>query len=471
MDSARDIAHAVRSGQRSAVEVVRAALAAAELDPHQAFLAIAHQRALARAHAIDALVAAGGDPGPLAGVPIAVKDNILTAGVATTAGSQLLRDFLPPVDATVVARAEGAGGVMVAKTNLDEFGMGSSSENSAFGPVLNPHDPARVAGGSSGGSAVAVARGVVPLALGTDTGGSVRQPAAFCGVYGLKPTYGRLSRSGVIAYASSLDQVGIFARDAHDTSLLLQVLAGADRHDATSRARPADELAWRPLDPRGVRVGRLAPLFGAGVSPGVTAALAEVEGRLRGAGATVVDVDLPFTEAAVASYYLIATSEASSNLSRYDGTLYGARVGPLADGFEASARQTRSAGFGREVQRRVLMGAFALSAGAVDAYAERAARVRRRISDALAAALSEVDVLLAPTAPTVAWRLGERSHDPLAMLVADVTTVIANLAGVPALSFPAGVGEAGMPVGAQLLGPAWSESRLLGLAAAVAISP
>jgi aspartyl-tRNA(Asn)/glutamyl-tRNA(Gln) amidotransferase subunit A len=467
METARELAQAVRSGRSSALEVVSAALAAAADDPQRAFLAIARERALARARAIDELVASGGDPGPLAGVPIAVKDNILTAGVTTTAGSQMLRDFVPPLDATVVARAEAAGGVVIAKTNLDEFGMGSSSENSAFGPVLHPFDPERVAGGSSGGSAVAVARGVVPLALGTDTGGSVRQPAAFCGVLGLKPTYGRLSRSGVIAYASSLDQVGIFAHDAGDASLLLRALAGRDPLDASSRVRPREELAWQRVDPRGLRVGRLAPLFGAGVSPGVTAALARVEAQLRARGATVVDLAFPLTEAAVACYYLIATSEASSNLSRYDGTLYGARQGESAAGFEASARASRSAGFGREVQRRVLMGTFALSAGAVDAYADRAARVRRLIRDALVAALEEVDVLLAPTAPTVAWRLGERSVDPLAMLLADVTTVLANLVGLPALSFPAGVGEGRLPVGAQLIGPAWSEARLLGLAAAL----
>jgi aspartyl-tRNA(Asn)/glutamyl-tRNA(Gln) amidotransferase subunit A len=467
METARELAHAIRSGRTTALEAVGSALAAALVDPQHAFLALAPERALARARAIDARIAAGADPGPLAGVPIAVKDNILTAGVTTTAGSALLRDFVPPLDATVVARAEAAGAVVIGKTNLDEFGMGSSSENSAFGPVLHPLDPERVAGGSSGGSAVAVARGVVPLALGTDTGGSVRQPAAFCGVLGLKPTYGRLSRSGVIAYASSLDQVGIFARDAHDAQLLLQALAGRDPLDSTSRERPPSELAWARVEPRGLRVGRLVSLFGEGVSPGVAAALARVEAQLRERGATVVDVAFPLTEAAVASYYLIATSEASSNLSRYDGTLYGARQGEAAEGFEASARATRSAGFGREVQRRVLMGTFALSAGAVDAYADRAARVRRRISEALTVALREVDVLLAPTAPTVAWRVGERSLDPLAMLLADVTTVLANLVGVPALSFPAGVGEGELPVGAQLIGPAWSEGRLLGLAAAL----
>jgi aspartyl-tRNA(Asn)/glutamyl-tRNA(Gln) amidotransferase subunit A len=467
MVRARELAADVRAGRRAAGDLVERALAAAAASPSNAFLALAHERARRRAAAIDAAVAAGRDPGPLAGVPVAVKDNLCTAGVATTAGSALLAGFVPPFDATVVARLEAAGAIVVAKTNLDEFGMGSSTENSAFGPVRHPLDGGRVAGGSSGGSAVAVAEGVVPLALGTDTGGSVRQPAAFCGVLGVKPTYGRLSRYGVIAYASSLDQVGVFAQDAEDAAWALAAMAGRDPADATTVARPDGELDLARVDLRRLRVGRLTDLWDVGVAPGVRAALDGVAARCEALGATVVDVQLPLAAAAVATYYLIATSEASSNLARYDATLYGRRVGASAEGHEAVARASRAAGLGREVQRRVLMGAFALSAGYADAYAARAARVRRRIADALADALRGVDVLLTPTAPTVAWRLGERVDDPLAMYVADVATCLANLAGLPALSLPAGPAEWGLPAGAQLIGPAWSEGRLLGLAHAL----
>lgn len=467
MASARELAAAVRSGRARAVEVVSAALAAAAADRCNAFVTLAEDEAMRAAAALDARVAAGEDPGPLAGVPLAVKDNLCTEGLATTAGSRVLEGFVPPYDATVVARMRAAGAIVIGKTNLDEFGMGSSSEHSAFGPVRHPHDPGRVAGGSSGGSAVAVATGIVPLALGTDTGGSVRQPAAFCGVLGIKPTYGRLSRHGVIAYASSLDQVGVFARDAQDAALALEAMAGRDPHDATTVDRDPAELRATPLDPRGARVGRVRDLWGEGVATGVRAALDGVADRCVGLGAEVVDVELPLTAAAVAAYYLVATSEASSNLARYDGTLYGLRVGESREGHEAVARATRAAGLGREAQRRILMGTFALSAGYADAYAARAARVRRRIADQLAAALEDVDVLLAPTVPTVAWRLGERLDDPLAMYLADVATCLANLAGVPALSLPAGVAGDGLPVGAQLIGPAWSEGRLLAWARAL----
>ena len=469
MTTARELAAAVRGGRASAVELAEAALAGAAAARPGTFLALSHARARAAAAAVDARVAAGDDPGPLAGVPLAVKDNLCTAGVATTAGSAVLRGFVPPYDATVVARLEAAGAVVIGKTNLDEFGMGSSSETSAYGPVVHPRDAERVAGGSSGGSAAAVAAGVVPLALGTDTGGSVRQPAAFCGVLGVKPTYGRLSRHGVIAYASSLDQVGVLAVDADDAALALRAMAGRDPADATTVDRDPDELLSPPLDARGLRVGRVVELWREGVDPGVRAALDGVAARAEAAGAAVVDVTLPLASVAVAAYYLTATAEASSNLARYDGTLYGARVGAPGDGHEAVARATRSAGLGREVQRRVLMGAFALSAGYVDAYAERAARVRRRIAGALAEALRDVDVLLTPTAPTVAWRLGERLDDPLAMYVADVATCLANLAGLPAVSVPAGTAEDGLPAGAQLIGAPWSEGRLLSWARLLAV--
>lgn len=468
MTRARDIADSVRSGQASALEIARAALSAADASaPLGAFITVAHEQALAAAERVDAMVAAGTDPGPLAGVPVAVKDNLSTAGLRTTAGSAMLADYLPPFDATVVARLKAAGAVVIGKTNMDEFGMGSSSENSAFGPVRHPQDPERVAGGSSGGSAVAVATGVVPVALGTDTGGSVRQPAAFCGVIGLKPSYGRLSRHGVVAYASSLDQVGIFAEDAEDAALMLSVMAGHDPMDATSARRDAAELALAEVDLRGLRIGRLTSLLGDGLDDGVRQALDATTARLEEAGARLIDLPIPLTEAAVASYYLIAMAEAGSNLSRYDATLYGQRLGADAEGFEAVARASRARLLGPEVKRRIMLGAFALSAGYADAYFERAARVRRRIADALTTALDEVDLLLAPTAPTVAWRLGERLNDPLAMYVGDVTTCLANLAGLPAISIPAGTAEHGLPAGAQLIGPAWSEGRLLSVARAL----
>lgn len=468
MTRARDIADSVRSGRASALETTRAALAAADRSaPLGAFITVAHEQALAAAQAVDALVAAGADPGPLAGVPVAVKDNLSTAGLRTTAGSAMLADYLPPFDATVVARLKAAGAVVIGKTNMDEFGMGSSSENSAFGPVRHPQDPERVAGGSSGGSAVAVATGVVPVAIGTDTGGSVRQPAAFCGVLGLKPSYGRLSRHGVVAYASSLDQVGVFAHDADDAAITLSVMAGFDPEDATSVHRDPGELAPTEVALGGLRVGRLSSLWGDGLADGVRQALDGTAARLEEAGARLVDLPIPLTDAAVASYYLIAMAEAGSNLSRYDATLYGQRLGADADGFEAVARASRASLLGPEVKRRIMLGAFALSAGYADAYFERAARVRRRIADALSAALEQVDLLLAPTAPTVAWRLGERLHDPLAMYVGDVTTCLANLAGLPALSLPAGEAEHGLPAGAQLIGPAWSEGRLLSVARAL----
>jgi aspartyl-tRNA(Asn)/glutamyl-tRNA(Gln) amidotransferase subunit A len=470
MATAREIAHDVRTGRRSAVDVAAEALTRAEASQERtnAFVTIAHDRALAAAARVDDAVRAGRDPGALAGVPVAIKDNICTQGLRTTAGSDLLRSFVPPYDATVVARLEAAGAVVVGKTNLDAFGMGSSSEHSAFGAVRHPLDEARVAGGSSGGSAAAVAAGVVPLALGTDTGGSVRQPAAFCGVVGVKPTYGRLSRSGVIAYASSLDQVGVLAGDVADARLALRVMAGRDPLDATSVDAPALAPEDDELDLAGVRVGVIAELTGDGVSPGVGAALAAVRDRLVRAGATVVAVSLPSVRFAVAAYYVVATAEASSNLARYDAMLYGERVAEGGGDQERVMRRSRAAGLGREVQRRILMGTYALSAGWYEAYYGRASQVRRLIADEIAAALRGVDVLLSPTAPTVAWRLGERLADPLAMYLGDVTTCIANLAGSPAVSVPAGTAEDGLPCGAQLLGAAFEEDRLLALAARLA---
>lgn len=471
MPGARAVAAEVRTGRRRAVDVVDEALErAAEVQERtNAFVSIDVEGSRAAARAVDEAVARGEDPGPLAGVPIAVKDNLCTRGRRTTAGSALLRDFVPPYDATAVARLERAGAITIGKTNLDEFGMGSSSEFSAFGPVRHPADATRVPGGSSGGSAVAVAAGVVPLALGSDTGGSVRQPAAFCGVVGLKPTYGRVSRSGLIAYASSLDAVGVLAAEVADAALALEVVEGPDGRDATCLAPPPAGLRATPTD-RPLRVRVVRELSGDGVAPGVRAALDGVARRLEAAGVEVGEASVPSVRFAVPTYYLVATAEASSNLARYDATIYGARHG-TAVGQEEATRDARAHGLGREVQRRVLMGTFALSAGWYDAYYGRALQVRRRIADEVAAALEGADALLTPTTPTVAWPLGARAHDPISMYVGDVTTCLANLAGLPALSVPAGVAEDGLPCGAQLVGRPFDDETVLALGAVAARPP
>lgn len=478
MRSARAIAASVSAGSVSAEAEARAALERAHALQARcnAFVTIDDDGALRSARAIDDARAAGAPLGPLAGVPVAIKDNICVLGVPTTAGSAFLRDHRSPFEATAVARLRAAGAVVIGTTNLDQFGMGSSSEYSAFGPVLNPRDAGRVAGGSSGGSAAAVAGGVVPLALGTDTGGSVRQPAAFCGVLGVKPTYGRVSRYGLVAFGSSLDQVGVIAHDAEDAALTLALMAGRDPDDATSASRdPADDAltvresapALEELAPR-VRVAVIEELLGAGVAPGVRAAFERQVERLRAAGARVERVSVPEVAHAVASYYVIATAEASSNLARYDGSLYGARVGEEVEGQETVSRRSRAEGLGREVQRRVLLGSFVLSAGAFDAYFGRAARVRRLIARGLERALEGRAALLSPTAPSVAWPLGERLDDPLAVYLADAATCLANLAGLPAASVPAGAAEDGLPAGLQLIGRAWDERGVLDLAGALA---
>lgn len=395
--------------------------------------------------------------GALAGVPVVVKDNICVAGAPTTAGSRVLAEFVPPYTATVVERLQDAGAVVIAKANLDEFGMGSTNENSAYGPVLNPHALDRVAGGSSGGSAAAVAAGVVPLALGTDTGGSVRLPAAFCGVTGFKPTYGALSRYGVIAYASSLDQVGIMARDVADVRLAFDVMRGPDPRDATSRNVAGARTSTR-------RIGVVKELSGHGMSPAALASLQQARERLEALDYHVVDVSLPSLAYAVAAYYVIATAEASSNLARYDGMLYGGRVGADAAGQEDVMTATRGALFGREVRRRVLLGSFALSAGYYDAYYGRAMKVRRLLGRELAGALSDCDALLTPTGTGEAYRLGEKLTDPIAMYVGDVATCLANLAGLPAVSVPCGSGESGLPLGVQLIAAAGADDELLSIA-------
>ena len=407
---------------------------------------------------------ASGETLPLAGVPIIIKDNLNLQGIRTTCGSRMLEGYVSPYTATAVARLMAAGAVIVGKANMDEFAMGSSSETSAYGPVLNPWDHSRVPGGTSGGSAAVVAAGIVPLSLGSDTGGSVRQPASFTGIYGFKPTYGRVSRYGLVAHASSLDQIGPFARSAADLALVMDVMAGHDPLDATSLGVPAQ--AAEPL-PRRLRVGVISESL-QGNTPGVQAALAHTLAALRELGASVQEVSLPSTGYAVAAYYLISTPEASSNLARYDGMAYGIRA--EAGDVTTSMSAARAHGFGAEVKRRILMGTYALSSGYYDAYYSRAMRARQLIAQDFDRAFETFDVLVTPTSPFPAFRLGERSRDPLAMYAADVDTVAVSLAGVPALSLPMGFEEVdgrALPVGIQLIAPTLADMRLLTLAAAL----
>lgn len=485
----RAIAALVAQGRVSAAETVAAALDRAEAAQAElnAFIVVDRAGAEAAAAAVDERLAVGQPVGPLAGVPVAVKDNLATTGLPTTAASRILAGYVSPFDATVVARLKAAGAVVIGKTNLDEFGMGSTGENSAFGPTRNPHDPGRVAGGSSSGSAAAVGAGVVPLALGSDTGGSSRLPAAFCGVVGFKPTYGGLSRYGLFSYASSLDQVGLLGRSVADVAAGLGVMAGSDPRDATSfdlelagnataagggsgvGAAPGPAVAEGDLT--GVRFGVVEELAGEGFSPDALASLAAARAALESRGAEVVEVSLPGTALAVACYYVIAAAEASSNLARYSGMLYGQRVGEERDGQELVMRATRGALFGREVKRRVLLGSFALSAGYYDAYYGRALKVRQRLTREMDAALGLVDALVTPTAPGPAYASDEKTADPLSMYVGDVATCLANLSGGPAVSVPCGVavgsGGRGLPLGVQLIGRAGADAALLRLAAAL----
>jgi aspartyl-tRNA(Asn)/glutamyl-tRNA(Gln) amidotransferase subunit A len=452
----------IAAGRTSAVQQCAATLD--ELDGAgrrlNAVISLAGQRAHERATAIDA---ARGSGGPLAGIPVAVKDNICTRGLRTTAASRLLEHYVPPYDATVVERLEAAGAVIVAKTNCDEFAMGSSSEHSAFGPVRNPWDLDRTAGGSSGGSAALVAARAVPIALGSETGGSVRQPAAMCGITGLKPTYGRISRYGLIAFASSLDQVGIFATSAADVGACLEVIAGRDPRDPTTSAAAVEEyVAAAGGDVRGLRIGVPRALAGDGVDAGVRRAFDEAIEILRSAGAAIIDIALPHSRYATATYTIVAMAEASSNLGRFDGVRYGTRA--EAETLVEMYARTRGL-FGHEVKRRIMLGTFVLSAGYYEAYYVKAQKVRALIRQDYDRAFAEVDVVATPTSPTTAFALGERLADPVQMYLADVFTVSANLAGIPALSVPCGL-AGGLPVGLQLTGPAWSEARLLGVAGA-----
>ena len=486
--TAHELAPRIRSGELKAEEVARDALRLIEeKDPAiNAYLAVRPESVIADARDVDRRVAAGESTGPLAGVPIAVKDAICTKGLKTTCASRILEGFVPPYDATVIARLREADAVILGKTNMDQFGMGSSNENSGFEICKNPLDTARVPGGSSGGSAAALAAGTAVLALGEDTGGSIRQPAAFCGVVGLKPTYGRVSRYGIIAYGSSFDQVGPMARNVEDCARLLGVIAGHDRLDTTSSSEAVpDYTATLKRGIEGLRIGVPEEYLAEGLDGAVKESVNRAIAKLEALGARVESVHLPHTEYAVAAYYILVTAEASSNLARYDGVKYGYRgndEGPSAgggaptgeptgvpgaqtlapeDGLSAMYGAVRSEGFGLEVKRRIMLGTYVLSAGYYDAYYDKAQRVRTLIKGDFDQAFEKVDLLVAPTTPTTAFRIGEKIGDPLQMYLSDIYTVPINLAGVPAISLPCGKDPGGMPIGLQIIGPHFGEERIL----------
>lgn len=458
---------AVRTKKISAVEVTKHFLERVRtLDQKLNSFISVNEKSLEEAAAIDARLAHGEDPGVLTGVPIAIKDALCTEGLRTTAASNALRNFIPPYSATVVKRLKEAGAVVLGKTNLDEFAMGSSNETSAFGPVRNPWNPDYVPGGSSGGSAAALAARLAPGAIGTDTGGSIRQPASFCGVYGMKPTYGRVSRYGVIAYASSLDQVGPMANSTEDCALLLEAIAGECSHDATSAQIKVPnwtkELSSEG-ELKGICVGLPKEFFESGLEKDVRQAVERAVKTIKDLGAEVVEVSLPLARHAVAVYYLIATSEASSNLARYDGIRYGHRANfheAPAFNLEEFYSRTRGEAFGVEVKRRIMLGTYALSSGYYDAYYRKASQVRRLLRDQFIEAFKTCDVIISPVATSPAFKIGDRISDPMAMYMNDVFTTSANLAGLPGMSVPAGFSENGLPIGVQLLAKHFDESRL-----------
>ncbi|HWO43530.1 MAG TPA: Asp-tRNA(Asn)/Glu-tRNA(Gln) amidotransferase subunit GatA [Candidatus Eisenbacteria bacterium] len=457
-----ELSQKLRQREVSAEEITRDVLGRIESTEGtiHSFITVLREPALEAAKAADERFHREPDPNPLLGIPLAVKDNVITRGIRTTAGSKILDDFLPPYDATVSAKLRAAGAVIIGKTNMDEFAMGSSAENSAFFPTRNPWDTARVPGGSSGGSAAAVAADQCAGALGTDTGGSIRQPAACCGIVGLKPTYGRVSRFGIIAFASSMDQVGPLTKDVTDCALLLEAIAGHDPSDSTSVDRPVPRYSEMLAGGvQGFRVGIPKEYFISGVQPEVERAVGAAIRVFQDHGAIIEEISLPHTEYAVAAYYIVATAEASSNLARYDGMRYGyrARGRDLTETYTL----TRAQAFGAEVKRRIILGTYVLSAGYYDAYYLKAQKVRTLIRRDFDEAFSRCDILLTPTAPTTAFRLGEKIKEPLQMYLSDVFTIPANLAGLPALSVPCGFDAAGLPVGLQLIGRHFEESKLL----------
>jgi aspartyl-tRNA(Asn)/glutamyl-tRNA(Gln) amidotransferase subunit A len=450
----------------SAVEVAREAarFAAAEDPKINGYITQCPGRALANAAAVDARIAKGEDPGALAGVPAAIKDVIVTKGVRTTCGSKLLESYIPPYDATAVIRIEEAGALIVGKANCDEFAMGSSNENSAYGPVRNPAALDRVPGGSSGGSAAVVAQGSAAISLGSDTGGSIRQPASFCGVVGVTPTYGCVSRYGLAAYASSLDHIGPFARSVEDCATLLGVIAGRDEWDATSAAAPVPDYAAASREPvRGKRVGLPKEYF-AGLASETGDLIAAAVETLKREGVEVVDISLPATDYAIACYYIIATAEASSNLARYDGVRYTTRAD--AQTLSEMYRQSRGRGFGAECKRRIMLGTYVLSHGYYDAYYLKAQKVRALIARDFQRAFEQVDAIIAPVSPFPAWKLGEKVDDPVAMYLSDIYTITCDLAGIPGMSVPCGTTAAGLPVGMQILAPHFDEAGMFRLAGA-----
>ncbi len=462
------VAAAVRAGERSAVEVLDEHLSRVEAEDERihAFNLVTAEQARERAAAIDAAVAAGHDVGPLAGVPIAIKDNMCTRGIPTTCSSKILQDWVPPYNATVIDKLDRAGAVVVGKTNLDEFAMGSSTENSAFGPTRNPLDPGRVPGGSSGGSAAAVAAGFAPISLGSDTGGSIRQPAALCGLVGVKPTYGAVSRYGLVAFASSLDQIGPLAHTVADAAAVFDVIAGPDDHDSTSIPQELEPMAPVLGDGvEGLRVGILQELSGRNLDafePEVVQAAASAADALAAAGAKVDEVSVPSAVAGLSAYYMIAPAEASSNLARYDGVRYGLR----RDGVNTAAmmRASRTAGFGDEVKRRIMLGTYALSAGYYEAFYGKAQHIRTIMIREFNRVYQDFDVLISPTSPCVAFEFGAKA-DPITMYYNDVCTIPSNLTGQPAMSVPFGTGAHGLPVGVQILAPMLGEANMFRAAA------
>jgi aspartyl-tRNA(Asn)/glutamyl-tRNA(Gln) amidotransferase subunit A len=466
--SATDLAASLRSGEASAGDILESALSRIALVDERlhAFLTVTADLAREQAASVDRRLAAGEELPAVAGIPLALKDVLCTRGITTTCGSRILQNYVPPYDCTAWSRLKGAGAVLVGKTNCDEFAMGSSGENSAFGPAHNPWSLDRVPGGSSSGSAAAVAAGEAVWALGTDTGGSVRQPAALCGVVGMKPTYGRISRFGLIAFASSLDHVATFSRNVRDAALLLSAIAGHDRKDATSVARPpldyTDDLDQGVA---GLRAGVVPESFSEGVQPAVRDAIRAACDRLSGLGATVEEVTLPNAEYAFSAYYLLAPAECSSNLARYDGVRYGHRASAPSDVVELMMK-TRGEGFGDEVKRRIILGTYSLSAGYYDAYYGQAQKVRTLVIRDYEQAFERFDILVSPTSPTTAFRIGEKSDDPVAMYLSDVFTIPADLAGVPSISVPCGTDEQGLPIGLQLTGKVLDEARVLRVAEA-----
>lgn len=458
--TAHELAELLQNKEVSSVEIVQSCLERIDKAEERirAFLTVAGEEALEQAAGIDRRRQAGEALGPLAGIPLALKDNICTKGLKTTCGSKILCDFVPPYNATVVEKLTEAGAIILGKCNMDEFAMGSSTENSAYIPTRNPFNLQAVPGGSSGGSAAAVAAGEAILSLGSDTGGSIRQPAAYCGVVGLKPTYGYVSRYGLVAYASSLDQIGPFGKDVTDCALLLNAIAGYDPKDSTSvPAGAPDFTGFLRNDVRGMKVGLPREYLGEGIAPEVAAFLRQAAAKLEELGARCEEVSLPNTEYAMPAYYIIATAEASANLARYDGVRYGLRV--EGDDIVAMFSKTRSQGFGSEVKRRIMLGTYALSSGYYDAYYQKALKIRTLIKEDFYRAFAEYDCLLTPTAPTTAFKFGEMVDDPLTMYLQDVCTIPVNMAGIPALSLPFGMAD-GLPVGIQLIGKAFSEGTL-----------